>query len=301
MSMTADPVLPEMRTHHAGDDGSDRPAPPGVDGRGIARVAIRISRHPAGRTRDGARSHAPRRRRLVAIVLAVTALLAAIAIGLNRPSRRRRWTNNPFWSSSSAGYRVITLNRPQRLNAFTEAMHQALRDCARGCGSRRDVPRLAAHRRRPRFLRRPGPQRSAVEGRRDAGARRRARGLLQSADPEIARAAVPRGRGRQRRRRRRRLQHRAGLRHRPCRAHGDLRAVVRQDRSRPRFRRHLDPAAPDRPGARPRAGADRRAGAGREGGKLGHDLEGARGRRTHVAKRTSSASTSRPRRRSGWR
>ena len=55
-----------------------------------------------------------------------------------------------------------------------------------------------------------------------------------------------------------------------------VRAVVRQDRPRSRFRRHLDPAAPDRPGARPRAGADRRAGAGREGGKLGHDLESAR-------------------------
>jgi 2-(1,2-epoxy-1,2-dihydrophenyl)acetyl-CoA isomerase len=30
-------------------------------------------------------------------------------------------------SERRAGYRVVTLNRPQRLNAFTEAMHQALK------------------------------------------------------------------------------------------------------------------------------------------------------------------------------
>ena len=34
----------------------------------------------------------------------------------------------PILVERRAGYRVITLNRPQRLNAFTEAMHQALRD-----------------------------------------------------------------------------------------------------------------------------------------------------------------------------
>src|SRR5262249_8054832 len=33
----------------------------------------------------------------------------------------------PILVERRAGYRVITLNRPQRLNAFTEAMHQALR------------------------------------------------------------------------------------------------------------------------------------------------------------------------------
>ena len=33
----------------------------------------------------------------------------------------------PILVERQPGYRVITLNRPQRLNAFTEAMHQALR------------------------------------------------------------------------------------------------------------------------------------------------------------------------------
>ena len=32
----------------------------------------------------------------------------------------------PILVELRAGYRVLTLNRPQRLNAFTEAMHQAL-------------------------------------------------------------------------------------------------------------------------------------------------------------------------------
>src|SRR5215813_8696598 len=34
---------------------------------------------------------------------------------------------SPILVEERAGYRVITLNRPQRLNAFTEAMHVALR------------------------------------------------------------------------------------------------------------------------------------------------------------------------------
>src|SRR5215475_369085 len=34
---------------------------------------------------------------------------------------------SPILVQQQSGYRVITLNRPQRLNAFTEAMHQALR------------------------------------------------------------------------------------------------------------------------------------------------------------------------------
>ena len=33
----------------------------------------------------------------------------------------------PILVDQRAGYRVITFNRPDRLNAFNEAMHQALR------------------------------------------------------------------------------------------------------------------------------------------------------------------------------
>jgi 2-(1,2-epoxy-1,2-dihydrophenyl)acetyl-CoA isomerase len=36
-------------------------------------------------------------------------------------------TDNPVLVEARAGYRLVTLNRPQRLNAFNEAMHRALR------------------------------------------------------------------------------------------------------------------------------------------------------------------------------
>ena len=46
-----------------------------------------------------------------------------------------------------AGYRVITLNRPQRLNAFTEAMHRELLPAlATHGGVRGPGPRPTAHR-----------------------------------------------------------------------------------------------------------------------------------------------------------
>ena len=37
-------------------------------------------------------------------------------------------TESSILSEARAGYRVITLNRPERLNAFNDAMHEALRD-----------------------------------------------------------------------------------------------------------------------------------------------------------------------------
>ena len=46
----------------------------------------------------------------------------------------------------ASGYRVITLNRPQRLNAFTIPMHQALAAAIAEAEADR-LPRAAAHRR----------------------------------------------------------------------------------------------------------------------------------------------------------
>jgi hypothetical protein len=53
--------------------------------------------------RDGTRSPAPRSTRLVAITAfpSGSALSASIGIGLYRPLKRRRWTNNRFWSSGA--------------------------------------------------------------------------------------------------------------------------------------------------------------------------------------------------------
>ena len=184
----------------------------------------------------------------------------------------------PILVERRAGYRVITLNRPQRLNAFNEAMHQALKralveaeeddDCrallltgaGRGFCAGQDLnDRLSK------------PGETMVLG-------RRAGSLLQSAGAQAARAALPGRRRGQRRRGRRRRQYRARLRHRAGGALGELRAGLRQDRPGARFRRHLVPAAPGRPRPRPRACAHRRAADGGKSRGLGLDLEDGRRR-----------------------
>jgi 2-(1,2-epoxy-1,2-dihydrophenyl)acetyl-CoA isomerase len=50
--------------------------------------------------------------------------------------------DNPVLVDKRAGFRVITLNRPQRLNAFTEAMHIALKDAIAEAEADRDCRAL---------------------------------------------------------------------------------------------------------------------------------------------------------------
>ena len=94
-----------------------------------------------------------------------------------------------------AGYRVITFNRPDRLNAFNEAMHHALRAAIEEAEADESLPRADDHRRRPRLLRRAGPHRPAGQAGRGAGGAQHPRTILQSAGAQTARAALPRGRG----------------------------------------------------------------------------------------------------------
>ena len=184
----------------------------------------------------------------------------------------------PVLVEKRAGYRVVTLNRPQRLNSFNEAMHRALMaalEDAEADSSCRALLLTGAGR---GFCAGQDLSDRVASGdtRPDLGAHHR--DVLQSAGAETARAAVSGCCCRQRRCRRRRRQHRARLRHRAGGARRQFPAGLCQDRPGAGFRRHLVPAAPRRRRARPRAGAAGRAAAGGKGGSLGPDLEGGRRR-----------------------
>ena len=55
---------------------------------------------------------------------------------------------NPVLVEKREGYRVITLNRPQRLNAFNEPMQKALVAAVAEAETGRKLPRAAADRHR---------------------------------------------------------------------------------------------------------------------------------------------------------
>src|SRR5262249_1331155 len=97
----------------------DRPPEPRLGHRGAAAAACGLSRQPAHAAGCGAEPAvlpAGRRHRL------------RPAISSARPRAALHvMDESPILVEKRSGYRIITLNRPQRLNAFTEAMHQALR------------------------------------------------------------------------------------------------------------------------------------------------------------------------------
>jgi hypothetical protein len=164
---------------------------------------------------------------------------------------------SPILVEQRSGYRVITLNRPQRLNAFTEDMHKALREAlaeaerdencrallltgaGRGFSSGQDLnDRLSKAGDTP-----------VLGGALEAYYNPLVRKLRSLPFPVVAAVNGVAAR--------RRLQHRARLRHRSSRTLGNFRAVLCQDRAGARLRRHLDPPAIDRPRACPRPDAHR--------------------------------------------
>ncbi len=181
---------------------------------------------------------------------------------------------------SADGIARITLNRPDRLNSFTAAMHAELRDALAAVKADARHARAAAHRRRARLLRGTGPVRSRRRAGQRAGRPGRVdREELPSAGPRAARAAAAGGVRGQRRGRRCRRQHRARVRHRHRGEIGELHPGVLQDRPHPGFGRHVFPAAARRLGARDGSRAARRQAVRRAGGRVGPHLEVRRGQR----------------------
>ena len=171
--------------------------------------------------------------------------------------------------------RWITLNRPDRLNSFTERMHEELRDALANLGEARVVVLTGAG--RGFCAGQDLNDRAVTPGQPvDLGETVERERQPAGAHPHLASRAG--NRARQRGRRRRRREHRARLRHRRRREIREVHPELFGDRADPRQRRHLDPAAPRRPGARARPRADRRAAAGRESRRMGPDLEGGGGR-----------------------
>jgi len=65
---------------------------------------------------------------------------------------------DPILIDNRGAWRILTLNRPDRLNAFNPAMHAALAKALDDAAGRHRLPRRAPDRRRARLLCRPGPQ-----------------------------------------------------------------------------------------------------------------------------------------------
>ena len=133
---------------------------------------------------------------------------------------------SPILVEKRDGYRVVALNRPARLNAFTIPMHQVLaRDIADAEQDKTCRALLITGTGRAFSTGRTSTSASTATGER-GDPRRSAGEILQSSGAEAARAALPRGLRGERHRRRRKLQHRARLRHRARRALGVVPATL---------------------------------------------------------------------------
>ncbi len=175
------------------------------------------------------------------------------------PSGRHGMDEAPILVDRRDGYRVITLNRPQRLNAFNEAMHGALKaalDEAEADVACRALLLTGAGR---GFCAGQDLSDRVTTRRQQARSRRSLETYYNPLVRKLRALPFPVGRRGQRRRRRRRRQYRAQLRHRAGRALGQIHPGFRQARPGPGFGRHMAAAAPGRHGARTRAGAAGRA------------------------------------------
>ena len=164
-------------------------------------------------------------------------------------------------SALADGVLTLTLNRPDKLNAFNEEMHLALREGLQRAHDDEGV----------RAVLLTGTGRGFCAGQ-DLGNRDpRKGGPAPDLGDTLERFYNPNMRMI------RALSKPvicAGLRHRAGRALGKIHPGLLEDRPRSRFRRKLEPAAHHRRAARQGADADGRAADGRTGGGLGPDLEG---------------------------
>ena len=187
---------------------------------------------------------------------------------------------------------TITLNRPDVLNAFNAAMHEALGRGAGGSGGPVGA-RGRAHGSGPWLLRRPGPDRVPRV------ARRHRRPPAEQLPPERARDPRAReagDRGRQRRRSRRGPLVRLRLRPAHRRRLGELRPGLHQHRPRPGLGRHVLHRPPAGLRARVRVDDLGPQAHGRRGSRVGARLGGRRGRRAgRAAPQSSPPSTRRAR------
>ena len=182
--------------------------------------------------------------------------------------------------SRAGGVVRLTLNRPDKLNSFTRAMHAELREALAAAGSDAEC--------RVVVLTGAGRAFSAGQDLADTGCRERrclhgrrqdAGGGLQPADQDDHHAGeAGHRRGQRRRRRVPPPTSRFACDLVYAARSATLPAGLRADRPGPRCRRHLGAAAPRRRGAGARPRHAGRTATRREGGGLGPDLE-VRGRR----------------------